>query len=102
MRKIKFSHVYEKMPEDLSINILTGIFISNTKDLGKFFKDYNTGWSDGIEYSKSTLPKGKIVVLLFNSGINSELWTTIIRWTPQKERYYRKAIDCEFEVEILK
>lgn len=103
MRKIKFSHKYEKMPEDLSINILLGMFITTRKDLGKFFVDYDTSWFDSPKNGTSSkgkypLPKGKLLVLLFGSGAKPILWTTIRRWTPMKEKYYKKAVDCEFEI----
>lgn len=104
MRKIKFSHKYEKFPESFNITTLLAVFTVNRKDLSKAFVKYNTFYADVFTggsktYGDSSVPKGKLLVLIFASGLEKvRLWTTVIRWTEHKEKYYRNAIECEFEV----
>ena len=41
-----------------------------------------------------------IVLTLFTKEeTGTWLWTTIRRWTPQKEEYYRKLIGMEVEID---
>jgi hypothetical protein len=47
--------------------------------------EYDTAIIGGGNYP---LPSGKVLVLLLQAE-SGEVWTTIRRWTPDKEQYYR-------------
>lgn len=100
MNTIKFSHHYPKMPENTRRTRILQIFLCDRKDLGELFVNYDTAYSQGFY----ELPKGKLIVLLLQSIGNGmffgDLWTTIRRWTPEKELYYRGLIGKEVEVVI--
>lgn len=89
MNKIKFSHKYAKMPENISDTRLLEVFKAHYKDLSPFFKVYDT---DGYY----ELPKTDLLVLFLVSyepnisgGLNEHPWTTVRSWTPEKEKYYK-------------
>lgn len=102
MRKIKFSHIYHKMPKDLSApTMLMAVFTADTKEFGELFVKWDTlilNDEEGVDFYD--LPKGKVLVLLLITI--EQVWTTIRRWTPQKETYYRSLIGQDLEVEITK
>lgn len=111
--KIKFSHVYDKMPFDgwipdtkLEATILE-IFLAEKKDLNVGFVEYDTSFFER-DYSTSKtfmkknnypLPNGKLIILLLQSYNSSGLhiWTTVRRWTAEKEQYYRSKRGERFE-----
>ena len=116
MPRIKFSHVYTKMPNLLNSdgweNYLVGVSVVNLEDLPERFIAYDTEIFE--YYPKKTPPssfyplpnKGKFMILtLFCKGGNNEkgrkVWTTIRRWTPRKEQYYRGLIGQEVEIKIM-
>lgn len=109
MSNIKFSHTYEKMPKGLfevpkAPTSLLAVFVDDTKNFCEFFVKYDTFYSiKEIEKSEThnffyPLPKGKVIVLLLIT--HNDLWTTIRRWTPQKEAYYRGRVGTDFEIII--
>jgi hypothetical protein len=91
MNKIKFSHTYTKMPFDREQTKLLEVFITYKKDLSPEFLWYDTQ-IEGIS-GNYKLPDGKLLVLLLLSLQDDSLawqpWTTVRRWTPEKEKYYR-------------
>ncbi len=100
MNVIKFSHEYEKMPGDKIDTILLEVFI--TDNISERFKIYDTlikGKNPFYSNSYYPLPKGKVIVLLLYS--DSQLWTTIRRWTLEKEKYYRRLRGEQVKIEIL-
>lgn len=98
---IKFSHEYIKMPENIfskTMMILEVFIVESIKELSPAFIKYDTEYweynyfSQQLEAKYYTLPTGKLIVLLLNvpnSFGNSYLFTTIRRWTPEKETHYR-------------
>lgn len=100
MKKIKFSHKYHKMPKDLSApTILLAVFNADTKELGELFIMRDTHIMDGEEGKDFyDLPKGKVLILLLTTECH--MWTTIRRWTPWKETYYRSIIGQGVEIVI--
>ncbi len=94
---IKFSHLYEKMPPDYLISRLTNVEVVNLEDLDPVFLERDTAIQGGGHYSLSK--KGKYMILWLGSSSKHEKWQTIRRWTPGKEKYYRKYIgklvNCE-------
>ena len=105
MNKIKFSHLYTKMPFDREKTQLLEVLIADKKELSKEFIRYDTHIDGGREYN---LPEGKLIVLLLFSlqedSMAWELWTTVRRRTPEKEKYYRslRGQNVEIVIEELK
>jgi hypothetical protein len=96
-RTIKFSHVYQKLLyHNQVIRRARLVEVLNVKleQLSGPFIDYDT--DDGM----FKLPeKGQYLLLMFVAQGNY-LFTTIRRWTPPKEAYYRKCINDVFEIEV--
>jgi hypothetical protein len=94
-RQIKFSHRYTKMPQDLSNSFLLDVWVKNLEDMSEGFLNYDTQYSGGWY----PLPKkGKFLVLFIRTGYS--IWTTIRRWIPRKEQYYRGLIGQEVKIVI--
>ena len=105
MNKIKFSHEYCKMPiplppkEHIDHAKLLEVFISDKKELHESFINYDTRIK--TDYRKKEyypLPNGKLIILLLCTDV--EIWTTIRRWTPEKEKYYRSIRGQNVEIVI--
>jgi len=98
--KIKFSHRYYKMPVCVKNTYLLEVLTADRKDLILGFIIYDTEYPKG-HYE---LPKGKLLVLLLltpiKAGKENYLWTTIRRWTPEKEKYYKSLRGSQVEVVI--
>jgi len=102
MNKIKFSHTYTKMPFDIENTKILEVFITELKNLSPEFIEYDTQIEGkGGNYP---LPKGKLIVLLLSSLQDDSMawqqWTTIRRWTPDKEKYYRGIRGQRVEIVI--
>lgn len=96
MRSIKFSHDYVKMPPNPDPSRLVEVFVIN-RSLHQSFVAYDTAIVDGGNYA---LPDGKLLVLVLVSG-DGVLWTTVRRWTPKKETYYREQRGKSMGVKIV-
>ena len=100
MQSIKFSHHYTKMPDDTHDTQLIEVIRTSRDALSDGFVNYDT------EYDKGwyPLPKGEIIILLLLSYGTFEpylsLWTTIRRWTPEKEEYYRALRGQQVKIEV--
>ena len=99
MKKIKFSHVYPKLPENCDKAMLIQIFmVERSEKLSKEFLEYDTKYYDeGDKFYP--LPKGKVLILLF-LAVDGTLFTTIRRWTPNKATYYNNCVGLEFKIQI--
>lgn len=105
MRTIKFRHMYVKMPHNVinnSVVKLIEVLNSRFEDLHESFIGYDARAVKGDIYP---LPKsGDCLVLLFiGDGISfdsGELFTTVRRSTPDKERYYRGLRGKELIVRV--
>jgi hypothetical protein len=98
----------------VSKSFLVGISICDISRLPKEFLDWDTAyeeqsWVSSANREKITklryyeLPKGKVIILvIFTKQENSisECWTTIRRWTPDKENYYQNLIGQEVKIEV--
>lgn len=100
--KIKFSHKYTKLFKAGSFNgytssaVLLDVIVVNLEDLSKTFLDYDT--DSGL----FPLPKkGKYMMLLFCKSGTNDLFPTLRRWTPEKEKYYRSGIGIIFDIEYV-
>lgn len=108
MPKIKFSHMYEKMPIGESHGTLLEVLIADKKELSESFIQYDTtylewNWVGNLrhpEIRNYPLPNGKIIILLILSEHQKRLWTTIRRWTQEKEVYYKSLRGKSVEIEI--
>ena len=99
--KIKFSHKYCKMPDDLNGDTeLLAVVKKNRRDLKDDFVEYDTQY-EGNDFDESNenyenypLPHGDILILfLFTSwDEGSCVWTTIRRSTPEKDKYYTSLV----------
>lgn len=89
---------------------LLEIFLVEKKDLGVSFVEYDTSYFER-DYSTSEtfmkknnypLPNGKLIILMLQSYNSSGLhiWTTVRRWTAEKEQYYRSKRGERFKIEI--
>jgi len=101
---IKFSHLYRKLLDESNDMVegayLLEVLVVELAELSAAFLDYDT---DGGRFA---LPKrGKYMMLIFKKPHEDHvcayhLFTTLRRWTAEKERYYRgligKPIDVEF------
>jgi hypothetical protein len=63
--------------------------------------DYDTEYwnEDGSDILNYPLPKGQVLVLLFVDDCN-KVFTTIRRYTPEKEIYYKSKIGEDFKIKI--
>jgi hypothetical protein len=96
---IKFSHHYLKMPRDYQASTLLEVFVVHVETLSHAFLNYDATKDDGTLYQ---VPKsGYVLVLLLCTSINTELWTTIRRHTPEKEAYYRGLVGTMQECKIV-
>lgn len=108
MNEIKFTNHYTKFPFPLakiSQTILLEVFVKNREDLHPSFVHYDTKFRDSEEHY--VLPKGKVLVLLMQSSPknalldldrkSSAIWTTIRRWTPEKEEHYKSLCGKEIK-----
>lgn len=102
MLTIKFSHPYRKLQDYQGNVIETALLLSVVKiDLENQhpeFLDYDT------DFGLYQLPKkGSYLMLLFlkrSCGEPQHLFTTLRRFTPQKEIYYTQQVGKIFKVEI--
>lgn len=105
MKTIKFSHNYTKMPYGTKtgdkFTVLEVLVIDNIMSFHGSFLRYDTQYikEDGNIGFYGDLPSGK-VLLIFLHNSYSGLFTTIRRWTQDKENYYKDLIGQEIEIQI--
>jgi hypothetical protein len=99
---IKFSHHYYKTFKQ-NRAVLLAVVLKERKELSEDFIDYDTRYyvSEGQPSLDDfyPLPAGKYMVLVFIGEILIP-FTTVRRWTPEKEKYYRSGIGKTFGIEI--
>jgi len=99
---IKFSKDYRKLPyRGLSNARLLLVLKTHYSELSEGFIKYDTEYLDGSGYYE--LPKTALLLLVFT--LNSTfpvIFTTLRRWTPKKEEYYRSKQGELFKIEIKK
>lgn len=113
MISIKFSHTYPKIPREAYVNPIgaTKLFAVIPFDdecISQQFRDYDTLYGgyepDHMEGKYYPLPKGKKILLLLSSFTTHNpclLWTTLRRWTPEKEKYYLSHLGELVGIEII-
>ena len=99
MRVIKFSHRYNKLPTNIKSGdevILLEVLNSRFQDLHPAFIRYDATTDKGELYP---LPKtGSCLVLIFL--FKGDIFTTVRRHTPEKEKYYRGLRGEVLQLEI--
>jgi hypothetical protein len=108
MIKIKFSHKYAKnVHVGKRTTYLIGVSKCNISALPKEFIHWDTLYVDNRKICNYKLPeKGIFMVLtlctpasIANKNLYPfQIWTTIRRWTPSKEKYYEKEIGKQVEI----
>lgn len=112
--KIRFSHDYAKLPALANgcNYLLTEVIKIDRKELLDNFVAYDTKVRGKNEYYE--LPKGLLLILGFVRNTDEivepifyaegrsikVLYTTVRRWTPRKEEYYRSLVGKKLEVVI--
>ena len=100
MNKITFSHKYDKLNKASNTAILLGAQSAIVGNLDKEFLKYDTSyWDFKLGWQNYDLSRLKNVLILYFYSNNS-VFTTIRRWTPQKEDYYKSKIGETFEIVI--
>ena len=94
MKKIKFSHRYDKLLEMASTPTLIQVLKIHYNDLSEYMLRYDATISDSDEMYP--VPKCELILLIFQSSKNM-IFTTIRRYTPEKFRYYKDAEGEIFE-----
>lgn len=98
---IKFSHRYEKMPKKIGSAFcstqIVEIRVKEIKELHGIFIEYDTCKLNGTYYE---LPKEGKVIIIYMVSTPCNLWTTIRRWTPKKEEYYKSLVGKEVDIEV--
>jgi hypothetical protein len=103
--KIKFSHHYPKLHSQTAAHLLH-IELRDRSELSEEFVEYDTVYVQaeatfpGVRTGHYDLPNGRLMVLVF-LGNNLFPFTTVRRWTAEKERYYREGIGRRFDIEYV-
>lgn len=103
MSEIKFSNEYYKIPTiSLKGTVLLQVLKTHFNELSEDFIIYDTSYFDVEKRTirRYPLPKTDLLILLLKT--KDKLWTTIRRWTPRKEIYYRKLMGCEVDILVKK
>jgi hypothetical protein len=98
-KPIKFSHRYVKLPFGEEKAVLLGVEKRKIEELPADFIDYDTEYyRESMTSLYYQLPeKGDFLILFFWA---KQVFTTIRRWTPEKEKYYRSMVGKTFKIEV--
>ena len=86
------------MPKVFTNTILLAVFVDDVNNLGELFVKYDTLYIEKGVPLFYPLPKGKVLVLVLIT--QSVIWTTIRRWLPYKETYYRSIVGQDVDIVI--
>lgn len=96
---IKFSHKYQKFPEDYAHSQLIDVLYTNA--VSPFFETYDCMYLvDNSHVRFYSLPSGKKIVLLLKTR-KDVLWTTLRKYTPEKDKYYQSKIGQWFYCDVV-
>lgn len=99
MKTIRFSHEYKKFPMLVgkADTTLLDVWVRSKNNISQPMIEYDTKYGDSGEFY--TLPNTNLIILfLWTEG---QLWTTMRRWTPDKERHYRTLIGQQVKIEVV-
>lgn len=95
--EIKFSHFYKKMPAGVTTfceSFVCGVEVKHYNNLTPDFIKQDTEYEGGFYQ----LPKANLLIItIFTEGVK---WTTVRRWTEEKEKYYRGILGKEVKIII--
>jgi hypothetical protein len=98
MPTIRVGHRYHKMPTPAALlqspTCLVQVLPVERNELSDAFVEYDAAYHGG----HYPLPTGRLLILLLATG--NGLWTTLRRWTPRKEAYYRSLTGQTVGIEI--
>ena len=112
MISIKFSHRYPKIPREaysspIGVTKLFAVIPFEDHQVSKPFISYDTLFGEYTpahpEGEYYPLQKGKKILLLLSSFTTNNpiiLWTTLRRWTPEKEAYYISHLGEVVKIEV--
>jgi hypothetical protein len=97
--KIKFSKEYRKLPPDANGRLARLLFVHKIKleNQSEWFVKYDTESIDGSHYE---LPKKGDYLFLLYELTDGTMFTTMRRWTVEKEKYYRSLEGQFLEVVV--
>lgn len=102
---LKFTHKYYKMPPQITVGetFLLQVFVCDRSELSRDFVDYDVSYeNEAGDCEEFELPEhGKLIVLLLQTD-GRTLWSTIRRWSKEKEAYYRSMTGSEVAVVFQK
>ena len=99
MAKIKFSHDYMKLPEDWDdteaflLHMQTAYKAELEKKCPALLK-WDTKFRN--EEGSYPLPDGRLIILFFTHLQTGQVFTTMRRWTEEKENYYDRMVGDVF------
>jgi len=88
--------------------VVLDVFVTDLGKLPKEFLEYDTAYWDEkklkTEHYKLGFRKAIVIVLFstykYSNYIDKKLWTTIRKWTPEKEEYYKQLIGKEVMIRV--
>ena len=99
--KIKFSSDYWKLWDEVEKAKLLLVLKTTKDELHESLITYDSLKTDGTFYP---VPDGELLLLIFQTHFpypeRNHIFTTLRRWTPRKEEYYRSHISEWFNVEV--
>ena len=104
--KIKFSHEYFKLDGAEKAILFSIKKVDNLKELPIGFLNYDTKYWNPKKRKSENYPLNMQIphlILFFyakepDPEVAGHVFTTIRRWTPEKERYYNSLIYHEFDL----
>jgi hypothetical protein len=99
--KITFSHNYPKLHGQTGA-ILLDVLVTHRSSMCNDFIEYDTSFinKNGTK-DYYPLPKNKYLILVFFGNLFIP-FTTVRRWMPEKEKWYRNGIGKVFDIEYTK
>jgi hypothetical protein len=98
MKKIKFSHRYDKLVGMATTPRLIQALKIHYEELSEWIINYDARIYESDDCYP--IPRDYLILLIFQSDTNM-IFTTIRRFTPSKWKYYEKAVGELFEVEYV-
>lgn len=96
LRKIKFTHFYPKLGKNPDKAILLEVLCFRRINVfHKSFLDYDAD-NGKFKFNKSV----PYMMLIFQKTNDSNIFTTLRTYNPEKHRYYLSGIGKEFLIEI--
>ena len=102
--ELEFDYRCAKMPEEISNTRLLEVIKTHHDNLSPEFRVYDTEYDVGYY----ALPDTDLLLLLLVSyeenvsgGYNERMWTTLRRFSQQKEKYYKSIRGKQIKINII-